>query len=85
MLEEVTGGRDIEIVAADALHVDWPALLGDARFAMVANLPYNVAAPIVVEALERAPMIDRFLVMVQREVGSGSPPAPVTRRTGRSR
>ncbi len=69
VLEEVTAGRDIEIVRADALRVDWPALLGDARFAMVANLPYNIATPIVIEALERAPMIEQFLVMVQREVG----------------
>jgi 16S rRNA (adenine1518-N6/adenine1519-N6)-dimethyltransferase len=69
VLEEVTAGRDIEIVAADALRVDWQSVLGDERFAMVANLPYNVATPIIIEALERAPMIDRFLVMVQREVG----------------
>ena len=69
VLEDVTAGRDIEIVAADALRVDWSSLLGDQRFAMVANLPYNLATPIVVEALERAPMIDHFLVMVQREVG----------------
>ncbi len=69
VLEEVTAGRDIEIVAADALQADWRSLLGDGRWAMVANLPYNVALPIVVEALERAPMIDRMLVMMQREVG----------------
>ena len=69
VLEEVTAGRDIEIVAADALRVDWPALLGADRWAMVANLPYNVATPVVIEALERAPAIDRFLVMVQREAG----------------
>ena len=36
---------------------------------MVSNLPYNVATPVVVRALEEAPMIDRMLVMVQREVG----------------
>ena len=36
---------------------------------MVANLPYNVATPSLMHALETAPMIDRYLVMVQREVG----------------
>ena len=36
---------------------------------MVANLPYNVATPLVVGVLETAPMIERMLVMVQREVG----------------
>ena len=76
VLEDVTAGRDIEIVAADALRVDWSSLLGDRSFAMVANLPYNIATPIVIEALERAPMIDRFLVMVQREVGERLAAAP---------
>ena len=58
------------VVAGDALTVDWPRLLaaGD-RWAMVSNLPYNVATPVVVRALEEAPMVDRMLVMVQREVG----------------
>jgi 16S rRNA (adenine1518-N6/adenine1519-N6)-dimethyltransferase len=69
VLEAVTAGRDITIVNADALEVDWPALLGDQRWLMVANLPYNVAAPLVIGMLESAPMIERFLVMVQREVG----------------
>jgi len=36
---------------------------------LVANLPYNVATPLVLTLLERAPMIGRMLVMVQREAG----------------
>jgi 16S rRNA (adenine1518-N6/adenine1519-N6)-dimethyltransferase len=70
-LEEVVAGLPVDIVVADALTLDWEATLGatDRRWAMVANLPYNVATPLVVRALETAPMIDRFLVMVQREVG----------------
>ena len=59
-----------EVVQADAMDADWGALLAGAnRWVMVSNLPYNVATPVVVRALETAPMIDRFLVMVQREVG----------------
>jgi len=74
VLAEVTDGRDVEIVHADALTVDWAVQLGngqpgDAPWAMVANLPYNVATPLLIRALETAPMIGRFLVMVQREVG----------------
>jgi 16S rRNA (adenine1518-N6/adenine1519-N6)-dimethyltransferase len=68
-LAEVVADRDVEVVNADATALDWPALLGDGTWKMVANLPYNVATPVVVDALERAPMIVRFLVMVQREVG----------------
>jgi len=70
VLEAVVGARDVEIVTADAMTVDWNALLGDApRWAMVSNLPYNVATPVAVRCLEDAPMVDRMLCMVQREVG----------------
>jgi 16S rRNA (adenine1518-N6/adenine1519-N6)-dimethyltransferase len=70
VLEDVVGTRDVTVVAGDALTVEWPELLaaGD-HWAMVSNLPYNVATPVVVRALEEAPMVDRMLVMVQREVG----------------
>jgi 16S rRNA (adenine1518-N6/adenine1519-N6)-dimethyltransferase len=69
-LAETLAGRDVEVVPGDAMTMDWSDLLAGAdRWAMVANLPYNVATPVVVRALETAPMIDRFLVMVQREVG----------------
>jgi 16S rRNA (adenine1518-N6/adenine1519-N6)-dimethyltransferase len=81
VLAEVVEGGDVDIVAGDALDVDWPALLRDApRWAMVANLPYNVATAVLVRALELAPSIDTFLVMVQREVGErlAAPPGSKT-------
>lgn len=68
VLQSVVGERDVEIMTADALAIDWTALL-DGHWTMVANLPYNVATPVVLTALEAAPMIDSFLVMVQKEVG----------------
>ncbi len=36
---------------------------------MVSNLPYNVSVPLVLDLLRDADAIDRFLVMVQLEVG----------------
>ena len=36
---------------------------------MVANLPYNVATPVVLHLLETQPLITRLLVMVQKEAG----------------
>jgi 16S rRNA (adenine1518-N6/adenine1519-N6)-dimethyltransferase len=70
VLQSRTEGRDIEIVNADAMTVDWSAeLAGADEWAMVANLPYNVATPMLMRALAEAPMITRYLVMVQREVG----------------
>jgi len=69
ILEEVVAGRDVEVVLDDARRVDWPERLGAGAWDMVANLPYNVATPLVLGVLESAPMIERILVMVQREVG----------------
>lgn len=71
-LEEVLSGdrRDaVRVVEGDALTVDWAELLaGHDDWVMVANLPYNVAVPIVLSVLAGAPMVRRALVMVQREV-----------------
>jgi 16S rRNA (adenine1518-N6/adenine1519-N6)-dimethyltransferase len=36
---------------------------------LVANLPYNVATPLVADLLDAVPAIGRMLIMVQREVG----------------
>jgi 16S rRNA (adenine1518-N6/adenine1519-N6)-dimethyltransferase len=73
----------VRVVEADALTLDWGALLDDAGVAgagagdrtpgagwsLVANLPYNVAVPLVVRVLEEAPQVASLLIMVQREVG----------------
>ncbi len=68
-LHQVLAGDDaVTVVHADALAVDYRELLGGEPALLVANLPYNVATPIVMTAL-RAPVFVRLLVMVQREVG----------------
>jgi 16S rRNA (adenine1518-N6/adenine1519-N6)-dimethyltransferase len=70
----------VRVVEADALRVDWRQLLADGegdeasvapapRWDLVANLPYNVATPLVINVLEQAPTVGSLLVMVQREVG----------------
>ncbi|HTD49252.1 MAG TPA: 16S rRNA (adenine(1518)-N(6)/adenine(1519)-N(6))-dimethyltransferase RsmA, partial [Acidimicrobiia bacterium] len=83
VLSDVAGDRNVDVVIADALEVDWPALLADHdRWTMVSNLPYNVAIPVVMRALETAPMIERLLVMVQREVGERLAAVPGTKAYG---
>ncbi len=62
----------VRVVEADALRLDWGELLGvdgDGPWTLVANLPYNVATPLVIRVLEEAPQVGSLLVMVQREVG----------------
>jgi 16S rRNA (adenine1518-N6/adenine1519-N6)-dimethyltransferase len=70
-LEEVLGDRPgVRVEVVDALRVNWSDLLGHTGpWTMVANLPYNVAVPVMMGVLEGEPSVTRFLVMVQREVG----------------
>jgi 16S rRNA (adenine1518-N6/adenine1519-N6)-dimethyltransferase len=77
-LEEVVAGRPrVRVEVADALRADWGSLLLEpGPWVMVANLPYNVAVPVILRVLEVQPRITRFLVMVQREVGERLAAAP---------
>ncbi len=60
--------KNVRVVEADAMRTDWSALLGDTqKWVLVANLPYNVATPLVCDILDGVPQIERMLVMVQRE------------------
>jgi 16S rRNA (adenine1518-N6/adenine1519-N6)-dimethyltransferase len=69
-LGEVAGARpNVRILATDALRVAWPRVLIGGPWKMVSNLPYNIAVPVVVELLRRAPQVEELTVMVQREVG----------------
>ena len=67
--EVVADVPNVRIVHADAMELDWEALLGSGGgWALVANLPYNVATPLVADLLDGVPAIERMLVLVQREV-----------------
>lgn len=60
----------VTVVEADARSLDFTDLLGtEPGWSLVANLPYNVAVPLVMRVLEEAPQVTSMLVMVQREVG----------------
>ena len=65
----------------DALALD-PAALDPPPTKLVSNLPYNVATPLVVESLDRAPNIRMWCVMVQREVGDRFFARPSTKAYG---
>jgi 16S rRNA (adenine1518-N6/adenine1519-N6)-dimethyltransferase len=70
VLREVVEPRGVRVVAGDALELDWSTTLAaHERWVLVANLPYNVATPLVCDLLDEVPVITRMLVMVQREVG----------------
>lgn len=59
----------LQVFTADALTITGPESIGGATpVRLVANLPYNVAVPIVLTVLEKLPSIQTVLVMVQAEV-----------------
>lgn len=59
----------LQVFTADALTITGPESIdGATPTRLVANLPYNVAVPIVLTVLEKLPSIQTVLVMVQAEV-----------------
>ncbi|MEU1724157.1 16S rRNA (adenine(1518)-N(6)/adenine(1519)-N(6))-dimethyltransferase RsmA [Nonomuraea sp. NPDC005692] len=58
----------LTVVNADAMKVSLDDLAGHDPTALVANLPYNVAVPVVLHLLETLPSLRKGLVMVQLEV-----------------
>lgn len=69
----------LEVVEADALRLD--ELPGEPS-ALVANLPYNIAVPVVLHLLQRVPSIASVLVMVQKEVADRLAAGPGSRVYG---
>jgi 16S rRNA (adenine1518-N6/adenine1519-N6)-dimethyltransferase len=66
----------LTVVEADALRVR--ELPGPPPTALVANLPYNVAVPVLLHLLELLPSLRRALVLVQAEVAERLAAAPGT-------
>jgi 16S rRNA (adenine1518-N6/adenine1519-N6)-dimethyltransferase len=81
LAEALGDDPEVEVVAGDALRVDLAKLAPDAT-RLVANLPYNVAATIVLRVLTDFPSFERLTVMVQREVGERLAAAPGTSAYG---
>jgi 16S rRNA (adenine1518-N6/adenine1519-N6)-dimethyltransferase len=70
---------NVELVFGDALAVDLGRLQPTK---LVANLPYGVATPLVVESLDRLPTVGLWCVMLQREVADRFFAEPGTRPYG---
>ena len=68
------GSSPVTIVEHDAMTLDWDAVLDPLAppgtpWSVVANLPYNVATPLILDLLAAQPRFQTWLVMVQKEVG----------------
>ena len=72
----------LTIIAADALSIDIVSL-AKGRRAIVANLPYNVATPLLLGWLKQAAAFESLTLMFQREVALRLVAAPRTKEYGR--
>ena len=65
-LTDAAQGR-LELIQADALELELSALTSD-RLDIIANLPYNIATPLLISFLRQADYISNMVLMFQREV-----------------
>ena len=75
----------LTLIQADALSITGPDSLGEAEpppTRLVANLPYNVAVPVLLTALEALPSLESVTVMVQAEVADRLAAEPGSRTYG---
>jgi 16S rRNA (adenine1518-N6/adenine1519-N6)-dimethyltransferase len=80
-LRQLGEAENVSLVWGDALRLDL-SQLDPAPTKLVANLPYNVATPIVAESLEGLPSLELWCVMVQREVADRFFARPSTKAYG---
>ena len=79
----VSSFPNVTVIEGDAQVLDWHELLeASSSWVLVANLPYNVGTPLVMDLLDDVPQINRMLVMVQREVGERMTASPRTSAYG---
>jgi 16S rRNA (adenine1518-N6/adenine1519-N6)-dimethyltransferase len=81
LLERVAGRPNVELRFGDALRLDLREAAPRAK-KLVANLPYNIATPLVAESLDGLPDVQLWCVMVQREVAERFFAAPSTKAYG---
>jgi 16S rRNA (adenine1518-N6/adenine1519-N6)-dimethyltransferase len=80
-LQSLAGGR-LKVIAGDALALDLAALVPPPR-QVIANLPYNIATPLLIGWLRQASAWERFTLMFQEEVADRLRAAPGTAAYGR--
>jgi len=80
-LEPVAALANVELHWGDAMKLDLGALRPQPT-AMVANLPYSVATPLLLRTIEQLPTLRRWTVMVQREIADRLRAGPGSRTYG---
>ena len=80
-LAPIAARPNVDLHWGDAMKLDLAAL-APAPTAMVANLPYSVATPLILRTIEQQPSLQRWTVMVQREIADRLRAGPGSRTYG---
>jgi 16S rRNA (adenine1518-N6/adenine1519-N6)-dimethyltransferase len=80
-LAPLAARSNVELRWGDAMKLDLAAL-DPAPSAVVANLPYSIATPLILRTIEQLPLVQRWTVMVQREIADRLRAEPGTRTYG---
>lgn len=76
------GETRLHVHLGDVLKADWPELLAEPPYKLVANLPYNISSQVVFRILDHRHLFSRLVLMFQKEVGERLLAAPGTRDYG---
>jgi 16S rRNA (adenine1518-N6/adenine1519-N6)-dimethyltransferase len=80
-LADLEAAANVELHWADVMRMEFAALDPPPN-AMVANLPYSVATPVIVRTLVEIPGLERWTVTVQREIANRLRAVPGSRTYG---
>jgi 16S rRNA (adenine1518-N6/adenine1519-N6)-dimethyltransferase len=80
-LEPVAGLSNVDLHWGDAVRLDLAGLRPPPT-AVVSNLPYSVATPVILRTIEELPRVERWTVMVQREIADRLRAEPGSRTYG---
>src|SRR5207249_7400709 len=81
LVDRLSARENVRLRFGDALRLDLAAL-DPPPTKLVSNLPYNIATPLVVESIDGVPTVERWCVMVQREVADRFFAEPGTKAYG---
>ncbi len=79
----VPAGRELEIIEADALTVDFGTIGAGVDLRLVGNLPYNISTPILFHCIESLDAIRDMHFMLQKEVVERMAAGPGSKVYGR--
>jgi 16S rRNA (adenine1518-N6/adenine1519-N6)-dimethyltransferase len=80
-LARIAALANVELHWGDAMKLDLAGFRPEPT-AMVANLPYSVATPLILRTIEELPSLRRWTVMVQREIADRLRAGPGSRTYG---